>query len=184
VRRVGAIDNERELIMFRTIQRAAVGGSIKAVRLPLDTAASLFGNESAEVAIDRADAAVRDAAGLLLLDPELRVQARRHRAATAERAHAAEQRRASAARPTPQRKRSTKRSQATRRQGADVEHRRQEAVEAAEVHEQTTIASEARRDRLEAVDAKAPAVNRTRDALAARDEAQRVERAASEREPD
>src|SRR5690349_22195350 len=71
-------------MMIRTIQRAAVGGSIKTARLPFDTAVALLGSESAELALDRADAAVRETAARLLFDDELRQDAARSEEHTSE----------------------------------------------------------------------------------------------------
>jgi hypothetical protein len=54
---------------LRSVPRAALGGYIKAARWPLDRAARLVGGRDdgrpgdAELGLDRAEAAVRDAAG-------------------------------------------------------------------------------------------------------------------------
>src|SRR5688572_23233759 len=70
----------------REIPRAAVDGYLKAVKWPLEQAARRFdGDGGAELVLDRADAAVRDAVGSVLRDPELREDARRRRLAATER---------------------------------------------------------------------------------------------------
>src|SRR5437763_11692225 len=79
---------------FRTITRAGVGGTLRLGAWPLRRAASFLpGNGSgphgaAELAIDQADAAVRDAVGSLLRDDDLRTDARRRRQAAVDRAQA------------------------------------------------------------------------------------------------
>lgn len=191
--------------MIREIQRAALGGSIKAARLPFDTAANLLGKESAALALDRADAAVRDAAGRLLFDDELLRDAHRRRAAAdereralrlrntaqtvsaeadeqlAERERAAEQRRQAAAQQATQRKQSAaRRRDEQKRQAAQAERLRKENAAKVEAREQERIEAEAKRERLEALEEKAEALDRSEDALAARDEARRLKRAASQ----
>src|SRR3954469_3498277 len=81
--------------MIRKIQRAAVDTSLKAAKLPLDTGARMLGEE-AEIALDRVDAEVRDAAGRLLFDADLRDDARLRRAAAQERGEALRKREAAA----------------------------------------------------------------------------------------
>ncbi len=55
---------------LRSIPRAAVGGSIKVARLPLDLTAAVLrrgtGRSGAEITVDRAEAAARGAAGTVL----------------------------------------------------------------------------------------------------------------------
>ena len=67
--------------MIRRIQRGVIDASLKAARLPLDTAARLFGGEKTRIDVDRADAEVRDVAGRVLLDGDLREDARLRRVA-------------------------------------------------------------------------------------------------------
>jgi hypothetical protein len=77
---------------LRDIPRSAVDGAVRLTRLPLDVAVSLLpGNGSgarpaAAIAVDRFDAALRDAAGMMLFDTELRDDATRRRVAADERA--------------------------------------------------------------------------------------------------
>src|SRR4051795_13348267 len=77
---------------LRSIPRAAVGGYIKAVRWPLDRTARLLRNDGdksgAELAVDRADAAARGAAGTVLGDQELTEQAQRRATAADQRERA------------------------------------------------------------------------------------------------
>jgi hypothetical protein len=79
---------------IRAIPRIAIGGSIKAVRLPVDIAVALLpGNgagpgQSAAIALDRIEAHVRDLAGLALGDAVLREDAARRRVAADERERA------------------------------------------------------------------------------------------------
>src|SRR3712207_7187559 len=76
---------------LRTIPRAAVGGYLKLLRLPVDTTLKALGrNGSGEVAVDRADAALRDIAGTALGDQELKQDAKRRRTAADAREEAAE----------------------------------------------------------------------------------------------
>jgi hypothetical protein len=191
--------------MIREIQRAAVGGSIKAARLPLDTAAALLRKEGAGVALDRADAAVRDVAGRVLFDDELLRDAHRRRAAADERERAlrlrqtavevseeadeqaaarerdAEQRRQAAARQAQERKRSAaSRRDAEKRRAAETEKTRKRAAAETEARRQEAIEAQAKRERLEALEEKAEALEVTEDALTARDEARRLKRAASQ----
>jgi hypothetical protein len=89
---------------IRAIPRAAIGGSIKAVRLPLDIAVSLLpGNGAgpgpgAAITLDRIEAYVRDLAGIALGDEVLREDAARRRVAADERERAVRLRTAAAGR--------------------------------------------------------------------------------------
>src|SRR5687767_2262219 len=80
--------------VVRALSRAAVGGYIKAVRLPLDAALSVRrrngspGTSRAEIALDRMEAAARAAAGRVLADEQLREDAALRRIAADERARA------------------------------------------------------------------------------------------------
>jgi hypothetical protein len=78
---------------IRDIPRSAVDGAVKLTRLPLDIVVSMLpgnGNGSATkpaagIAVDRFEAALRDAAGIALFDRELREDAMRRRIAADER---------------------------------------------------------------------------------------------------
>ena len=189
---------------IRQFQRAALGGSIRTARLPLDTAVALLGSESAELVLDRADAALRDTAGRLLFDDELRQDAARRRAAVAEREHAlrlrtqaevvnedaetrvaerereAERRRQSANEQAKRRKQAaTRRREAERDRAARIEQSRKEAAVRSEARVQERVESAAKRERLEALEEKAEALEASEEALTARDEARRLKRAAA-----
>ena len=76
---------------LKTIPKTTVNGAIKLARLPADTmlrAAPESVASSARLAVDSADAAVRNAAGAALRDPQLRDESKRLRAAVAERRRA------------------------------------------------------------------------------------------------
>lgn len=79
---------------IRAIPRSAVSGTIKLVRLPLDTAMSLLPDDGSDrrpqagLALDRIDAFVRDVAGVALRDEQLRDDAARRLLAAEERARA------------------------------------------------------------------------------------------------
>ena len=191
-------------MMIRQIQRAALGGSIWTARLPLDTAVSLLGSESAEIVLDRADAALRDTAGRLLFDDELRQDAARRRAAVAERERAlrlrtqaevvnrdaaervdererqAEQRRQAANEQAKRRKQAAaRRRDAERERAAKVERSRKQSAVQTEARVEERVESEAQRERLEALEEKAEALESAKDALTAHDEARRLKREAS-----
>ena len=76
---------------MRDIPRTAVGGAVRLTRLPLDIVVSMLpGNggdtkPAAAIAVDRFEAALRDAAGIALFDNELREDAMRRRLAADER---------------------------------------------------------------------------------------------------
>src|SRR5436309_1922129 len=77
----------------RDVSRAAVGGYLKVLRMPLDTAVRVKGRRNggaagATLALDRAEAAARDVAGIAMGDRRLREDARRRRAAADERERA------------------------------------------------------------------------------------------------
>src|SRR5512133_1044287 len=74
---------------LRSLPRAAVGTSLKLARLPLDAALKVTGvGTRGEAAVDRAEAAAADVAGVALGDDELRRDARRRRTAADEREQA------------------------------------------------------------------------------------------------
>jgi flagellar biosynthesis GTPase FlhF len=89
---------------IRAIPRSAIGGSIRAARLPLDIAVGLLpGNgdgpsASATVALDRVEAHLRDLAGIALADEALREDAALRRLAADERERALRLRAAAARR--------------------------------------------------------------------------------------
>src|SRR3954447_13812504 len=77
----------------RDVSRAAVGGYLKVLRMPIETAVRVSGRRNggaagATLALDRAEAVARDVAGMALGDQKLRDDARRRRAAADERERA------------------------------------------------------------------------------------------------
>jgi hypothetical protein len=149
--------------MIRKLQRGAVDASIKVARTPLDTTARLLGRESAEVALDHADAQVRDVAGRLLFDDALREEARLRRVAARERGEAlALRRRAEAVKDAAQQT-----SERHRQDAAEAERAARERIDA-----------DAKRERLAALDTAADALDHRAEAAAAQDEALRLKRAA------
>lgn len=87
---------------LRTIPRAAVGGSLKLTRLPLQAATRLLPGQQrglgsgARLAVDQADASARSLAGSLLGDAQMREEAQARRAAIRERRRALDLRRRAA----------------------------------------------------------------------------------------
>src|SRR5919107_6175664 len=78
---------------LRTLPRLAVNGYLTAAKWPVERVARAVGRgngttSGAELFVDRADAAVRDAIGRVTLDPELRQDAARRSAAADERERA------------------------------------------------------------------------------------------------
>ena len=73
---------------LRTIPRAAIGGYVKAVRWPLDRAATMLGRDT--LGLDRAEAARARGAGAVLGDEQLLRDAGRRRTAVTQRERAGE----------------------------------------------------------------------------------------------
>jgi dTMP kinase len=193
---------------LRSIPRAAVGGSIKVARLPLDLTAAVIrrgtGRSGADIVVDRAEAAARGAAGTVLGDEQLKRDASRRSLAADERERAdameaaagaqaevadqerrqreqaAERRRAQAA----ERARAKKQQAAEEREqkekrAADAEKRRKEASERAAAQREEAIDAKAKRDRLEALETEKVALKEREEALTAADEAERLADAAT-----
>jgi hypothetical protein len=80
----------------RDIPRAAVESYLRILRWPVDTAVGMLPGDdigvrpAAQLTVDRADATLRDLAGRVLLDDELRADATRRRVAADERERALE----------------------------------------------------------------------------------------------
>jgi hypothetical protein len=176
----------------RTLPRTAVGGYIKLARLPFDAAiGALPGSRTgrgarASVALDRVEARLRGVAGALLLDSELRADARRRQLAADERGHAlrlrneAEQRRQNGAQQAEERKTQAARSRDRRKQEArESEGRRRSANRRAAAKAGEATQKQARRGRLDALDTKAEALDQKDEALSSRDEAERLAEAAA-----
>src|SRR3954452_3436222 len=158
---------------LRTIPRAAVGGYIKAVRWPLDRAATMLGRDT--LGLDRAEAAAREAAGAVLGDDQILRDAGRRRTAVTQREHAeelrtqAEQRKEQAQRQTKARKQSA----------AAAERRGVSAARKTAAKQEEAIDDRAKRERLATLEKKSEALDKQEDALPAADEAQRLQDAAA-----
>jgi len=193
---------------FRAISRTALGGSIRFARLPIDGMLGLAGENptatSAKLAVDRVDATVRSVVGTVLADDEIKQEARRRMQATDERERAldlraaaearsrsAESRAAGLRREAAQRRgaaeregqsklrkaekrRATAKSKATR-----VSQSRRAAAEKEAARKEGEIDEQAKRARLDQLDAKSEALEEKDTALTAADEAQRLREAAT-----
>jgi hypothetical protein len=194
-------------MMLRNLSRAAIGGSLKLIRLPIDGLLAVGGDRpsfvSAELALDRADARTRDLAGLLLWDFELREDAELRREAADEREralklraeaelrsqradqaadeqrHAAQQRRKNAAE-TKQRKRqqAQERRRSAKASAAQRTNQRRKAAEATAAKTDKVIEEREKNSSLEQLGSKEQAVREKEAALAARDESRRLKQAA------
>lgn len=196
----------------QTIPRTALDGYLRVLRVPAKAVVKALAPRSrsgdssaAELVLDRAEAAVRDAVGRMLNDSELQADARRRRAAADERERAlklrataqhkteqadeqlgarqvaAEQRRQEARdRERTQKQRAQQERAAKSRQLAQAEDRKRAAVRAQANQAEDAIEDQARHSRLEQLDAEARTLEEEEDALTARSEAQRLRRAAAE----
>ena len=196
----------------QTVPRTALDSYLKLLRVPTNLVLKALSPRNrngettgAELAVDRAEAAVRDAVGRAFNDPELQADARRRRTAADEREralklraaaeHQSEQadetlgarqeaaearRQAAADRERKQKQRSEARGAAESRQLAQAEERKRAAVRAQANQAEKTIEDQARKDRLEQLDAEARTLQEEEEALTARNEAQRLRRAAAE----
>jgi hypothetical protein len=197
---------------LQTIPRTAVDGYLKLLRLPADAVARAFRPKHAhdgettgvELALDRAEATLRDVAGSVLHDPELRDDARRRRAAANERERAltlraaaerrgqeadaelatraktAEQHREDAARREQEKKERADKKRATEsRQLAEIESRRRATVNGQAKDAKDAVRDRSRRVRLDQLKTETKTLDEEKDAATARSEAQRLRRAAS-----
>jgi colicin import membrane protein len=196
----------------QTVPRTALDSYLKLLRVPTDLVLKALSPRNrngettpAELVVDRAEAAVRDAVGRVFNDAELQADARRRRAAADERQRAlrlraaaehrseqadetlgarqeaAEERREEAAdRERTQKQRSEQRRAAESRQLAQAEERKRASVRAQANRAEKAIEDQARGDRLEQLDAEARTLDEEEEALTARSEAQRLRRAAAE----
>jgi hypothetical protein len=193
----------------RSIGRVAIDRWLRVIRMPIDVAAHLMPDDrgprnAAMLAVDRADATVRAAAGNLLNDDVLREDAARRRLAAEERQRAlalhqrAEEKSQESdgrlvndlERAERLRERAERDAEAAREsvsEAAAMQTSRAKKTAAAqrratdEALESRTDAVEkqAKRKRLEVLDEQGEALDREADALTATDEAQRLARAAS-----
>lgn len=193
----------------RTIPRAAVDSSLRILRWPIDTAVGLLpgadegARPAAQLTVDRADANLRDLAGRVLADDELRQDAARRRVAAdereralhlrfearrkqheaddrlAERQESADERREAAERRAAHEREAAERRRKERaRRAADTERKRREASQTAKAKVEQDVAERAKRERLEQLERRDDALEERSEALTARDEAQRLRDAA------
>jgi hypothetical protein len=191
------------------LPRNAVDRSLRILRLPIDKTVGVFdrgGNtDSVELAIDRADAAVRRFAGCVLRDEDLQRDASARRIAADERGRAlelrsaadrerrradaelreeldtAEERREQAeARADQQRSRVERERRANSRQAAQTAEQRKAAARKAAQQTEGDVAARAKKARLSELDQKAAVLDAADDAATAAGEAQRLQRTASE----
>jgi colicin import membrane protein len=197
----------------KTLPRTAVDTYLRLLRVPVDTAARVAhrvqGDDRSavtEIAIDRADALVRDVAGRVLRDDELREEAHRRRTAADEREralrlHDAAQTQSelareqfTEARAEAEAARRAAREEAQRIEQQAEETKRQREQQAAQtagkrkaavrqmtaaVEEQVEELADVRR--LDALETKTAALDAQEEALATADEADRLQQAAAKR---
>jgi colicin import membrane protein len=191
---------------FRTIPRAAVTGSLTAIRLPADGILRYAGDSrgvaSFRIALDRADASVRRVAANVLGDQQLREDAAALTVAADERAEAlrlraraeeveeradakvsereseADRRRAEATEEAKRKRQAAdERRDAAKERAAKQAESRREAARKEAAEVANVIAERDERARLEQLDAKAEAVEEKSEALEAADDAQRLREA-------
>ncbi|MBA2764572.1 MAG: hypothetical protein H0U42_07795 [Thermoleophilaceae bacterium] len=190
------------------IPQNAVIGSARLARLPIDGVLALAGRgsraTSAKVTLDRAEATLRDVVGRATGDVALREDAARRRQAAAKREQAVElrdraevvseraedhaeavERRAQATRGDAQKEAETKRAGAQRRRGQTKSSaqkttaKRRQAADKTASRTKAESTARAKRDRLEALEAKAAALGQQEAALETADEARRLKDAAT-----
>ena len=192
----------------REISTAAIDGYLRLIRIPIDGAVRLLGDDrpratGARLAVDRVDAGVRGFAGLVLGSDELREEARRRRVAADERARAqalreqaserseqaderlvdtigAAQRRrqATAARAQQKRRAAAEQRADTSRRVSAAESRRKAATRKAAAGKQEAVESRAKKARLEQLDRTSEVLAEKERALTVADEARRLDAAA------
>ena len=195
---------------IRAAGRAGLDTYLRVARLPLDVATRLLPNgdqgprSAATIAVDRADAALRDAIGSFFHDDELRADAQRRRAAADIREHAlekradaeaasqsaeerfeerrdrAEQLRQQAEERAQQEEQQIEAERRERKQRTQATARKQkQAAEHAAAEKEAAIDDRARRSRLKVLERESEALDQEEGALTASDEAQRLRKAAS-----
>jgi hypothetical protein len=191
---------------LQEIQKAAVGGGLTLVRLPLDTLLRVApGGATARLRLDRADATARSVLGLALANEALQDDAARRRTAAdereravrlrdeahakteraeervEERAQAGTQRRRRAESEAEQRKGEVSQRRNARKSGAakTAQRRRQAARKDAASAKQRT-ADRGKRDRADSLEATSDALRERDAALTAADEADRLGGAAAQ----
>ncbi|MDX6650564.1 MAG: hypothetical protein QOJ97_2515 [Solirubrobacteraceae bacterium] len=199
--------------MLRNISRLTVEGYVRLARLPADTLVRFAGGANGgtgaavgvKLALDRAEAAFRAAAGTILGDEVLREDGRRRAQAASERERAldlrraadrrseqsderlaerrdqAERKREEAERDAEQKRRRAQRDRDARKaRAAETAQGRKQAAQKSSQATKQSAAERARRNRLEALDAKSEALDEQETALAAADEARRLKAAATQ----
>jgi hypothetical protein len=191
-----------------TIRRTALNQWLRVVRMPVDSGVRMFGRDqdwarAVGVAVDRADAGVREIAGCLFRDEQLQEDARARRAPAEERQRAlelrlegkrheeradrqfddrlnkAEERREEARRrSTAQRERVQEQERRERQRLADQERQRKEASHQVAEAKADSIEDRSRRTRLEQLEREADVLSEEQETLSAASEAQRLRRAA------
>jgi len=192
---------------LQSIPGAAVDGALKIIRVPADR---LLGDRkgrvasSVGVAVDRADAAVRGAAGTVLRDSELKDGAQRRRRAAGKReraldlreraderidqastqadkrqAEAAERRRKADRDAKRKREQAKDRADQKKARAAKAERSRKQSAQQAAAKSESKIEQKAKVDRLDQLESKSDALKVKAAALTAADEAKRLEKAAS-----
>jgi colicin import membrane protein len=190
---------------LRTIPRVALGGAIKLVRFPIDTIIRVSGRgEAAEVAIDRAEATVRGAAGAALRDPQIQKDAKLRHEAADERERAvglreqsdtfaaeaemeereavrkAEQKRQAAAKRAEERKQKAREQrEQTEQDATEATEKRKAAAENAAQTKEKRADEDAQEKRADALKQKAEALEKKEKALTATDEAVRLRKQAA-----
>lgn len=192
--------------VIRAIPKAAVTASLNVVRAPADLVLGAAGDgrvaSTASQFVDRADAAARRAAGVLLRDDELKADAHRRRTAAGEharaarlraeasdvievadeqaereRAEAAKRRREAAQKAERKRKQAQERRKKQKADAAEHERARKRTAEQRAAEQKQEAGEEAKRERAEVLETKVEALEEREDALAAVDEAARLKHA-------
>jgi len=193
-----------------TIRRTALDGWLRAVRLPVDTGVKLLGRDqdwavALGLAVDRADAGVRDLTGRIFRDERLQDDARARRAAAEERQRAlelrleakrrkeqadgrfedrldqADERRTVAEqRADNRRQRLQEQQQREKQRLAEEERRRKQTTRQMAGAKAESIEHRSRGARLEQLKQEAEVLNQDQETLTAASEAQRLRRAAED----
>ncbi len=191
---------------LQSIPGALLSSTLKIIRVPLDGTLRLGGDstEAARVMVDRADAGIREAAGLFLRDEGLAEDADRRKAAADERRHAlrlkseaqyradrgdaavetardeAQKLRRNADRSARQQKqRAGKRRVAKTAEASKASRRRTQGAERTAQNRKQAVAERNKPERLAAVEKRSEALDAKQSALTASEEARRLNEAAS-----
>jgi flagellar biosynthesis GTPase FlhF len=188
---------------LQTIPKTFVAGTLQVVRLPIDGALRLFalagGGESVQLAVDRADATIRAAAGTIFRSESLQEDAERRYAAADAREEAldlhleaelrseradrqaaeverdAEKRRKKAAEEAARKREAAqKRRQATKSEAAKTAEKRKQKAEESAARTKRQANDREQREKLEQLDTKSVALAQKELSLTAADEARRL----------